>query len=120
YNEIKSLPVEDYDLIINDFEPVSAWACHLRHKACIALSHQSAVLNKHAPVPEKYDPLGKLILKKYAPSMMQFGFHFEAYDDHIFKPLIRHEIRAMQVSNAGHYTVYLPAYDDAKIIKVLN
>ena len=30
--EIKSLPISDYDLIINDFEPVSAWACKLKHK----------------------------------------------------------------------------------------
>src|SRR5438046_2482613 len=26
YAEIKNLPVEQYDLILNDFEPVSAWA----------------------------------------------------------------------------------------------
>src|SRR5690606_34948886 len=26
--EINSLPVDKYDLIINDFEPVSAWACY--------------------------------------------------------------------------------------------
>src|SRR5688500_17813188 len=34
--DIKSLPVEQYDLIINDFEPVSAWACRLKHKSCIS------------------------------------------------------------------------------------
>ena len=27
-SEIKSLPIEGYDLVINDFEPISAWACH--------------------------------------------------------------------------------------------
>ena len=25
--EIKSFPVENYDLVVNDFEPISAWAC---------------------------------------------------------------------------------------------
>jgi uncharacterized protein (TIGR00661 family) len=25
--EIHSVPVEEYDLVINDFEPVTAWAC---------------------------------------------------------------------------------------------
>lgn len=24
--EIKSVPIEDYDLVINDFEPITAWA----------------------------------------------------------------------------------------------
>jgi len=32
--EVKSFPVSDYDLIINDFEPVSTWACKLRQKPC--------------------------------------------------------------------------------------
>src|SRR5690606_12267715 len=28
--EINSLPIEKYDLILNDFEPISAWACQTR------------------------------------------------------------------------------------------
>ncbi len=28
--DIRNLPVEKYDLVISDFEPVSAWACRLR------------------------------------------------------------------------------------------
>ena len=49
YKEIASLPVHEYDLIINDFEPVSAWAARLKRKLCIGLSHQSAVLAPKAP-----------------------------------------------------------------------
>ena len=48
-NEVKNLPVEKYDLIINDFEPVSAWACYLKGKDCIGLSHHSAVLSPKSP-----------------------------------------------------------------------
>src|SRR5580698_2437726 len=33
-SEIKSLPVEQYDLIISDFEPVSAWAAQMAKKPC--------------------------------------------------------------------------------------
>ena len=63
YAEIKSLPVEKYDLIINDFEPVSAWACFIRKKECISLSHQAAVINKRSPAPKNSDVIGKTILK---------------------------------------------------------
>ena len=31
----KSLAVEEYDLVISDFEPVSAWACKRKHKHCV-------------------------------------------------------------------------------------
>ena len=50
WKEIKSVPVEDYDLVINDFEPVSDWACKLRGIPMISLSHQNAVLDNNAPV----------------------------------------------------------------------
>ena len=120
YNEIKDLPVNDYDLVISDFEPVSAWACRLRHKACIGLSHQSAVINKKSPKPKNIDPAGKLILKNYAPVTVEYGFHFKQYDKKIFTPVIRNEIRNAENINLGHYTVYLPSYSDNKIIKVLS
>lgn len=120
HKEIKNLPVENYDLIINDFEPVSAWACKLKHKPCVALSHQSAVLLPKVPQPKKIDPVGRLILKKYAPSTKQYGFHFKNYQDSIFTPVIREDIRNADVKAGYHYTVYLPSYDDNKIIKILS
>ena len=45
FNDIKKFPVQNYDLIINDFEPITAWACKLKNKPCIALSHQSSYLS---------------------------------------------------------------------------
>lgn len=120
YKEIKEIPIKNYDIVINDFEPVSAWACHFNHKDCIGLSHQSAVLNKKSPRPSEKDIVGKSILNNYAPVTEKYGFHFKAYDDKIFTPVIRDAIRNANNILLPHYTVYLPAYDDNKIIKVLR
>ena len=120
YAEIKSLPVENYDIIINDFEPVSAWACFIKKKECIGLSHQVAVINKKSPKPVNPDIIGRTILKNYAPVTYKYGFHFKAFDINIFTPVIRNEVREPHPVNSGHYTVYLPAYDDDRIIKVLK
>ncbi|TDH23272.1 glycosyl transferase [Segetibacter sp. 3557_3] len=120
FTEINSLPVQEYDLVINDFEPVSAWACYQKNKPCISLSHQAAVLNKKAPRPKNYDFVGKAILKNYAPVDEQYGFHFKAYDTNIFTPVIRKQVRQQVPADKGYYTVYLPAYDDKRIIKVLS
>lgn len=120
YKEIKSLPVHDYDLVISDFEPVSAWACILQKKECIGLSHQIGVLHKKAPKPRKADPVGKMILKRYAPVTYKYGFHFDSYGQSVFTPVIRKEIRELEPVNFGHYTVYLPSYDDRKILKALK
>lgn len=120
HKEIMTLPVEHYDLIINDFEPISAWACKLKKIPCVSLSHQSAVLAPNAPKPKKKDTLGKLILKKYAPTTKQYGFHFKAYEDTIFTPVIRQDIRLANCTTGDHYTVYLPSYDDEKILNILS
>ncbi len=118
--EIKSLPVEKYDIVINDFEPVSAWACFIKHKPCVGLSHQAAILNRKAPQPKNKNLAGIVILKYYAPTTVQYGFHFQSFGKNIFTPVIRKEIRELEISDKGHYTVYLPAYDDKRIIKILS
>lgn len=118
--EMRSVPVENYDLVINDFEPLSAWACKNKNVPCIAMSHQFAVIGKQAPVPKKYDPIAWLVLRYYAPCSMGIGFHFDEYDASTFTPVIRSEIRNAYIRNLGHYTVYLPAYSDKKIIKELS
>ncbi|MEM7548377.1 MAG: glycosyltransferase family protein [Bacteroidota bacterium] len=120
FREIRKIPVKDYDLVINDFEPVSAWACFFRGVPCVSLSHQSAVISKNAPKSELNDPLGWFFLKNYAPVQRSYGFHFETYDDSTYTPIIRSDLRNSEVTNEGHYTVYLPAYSDKKIISFLE
>ncbi|HBL78313.1 MAG: glycosyl transferase [Bacteroidetes bacterium GWF2_42_66] len=118
--DIRSVPVEKYDLVINDFEPVSAWACKIKRKPCIGLSHQNAVLHPGVPKPLKRDRFGEFILKNYAPVSEKYGFHFQPVGEHIFTPVIRRRIRNSKVGNKGHFTVYLPAYSDEEIIRVLG
>lgn len=118
--EIKDLPVEDYDLIINDFEPISAWAARNKGKRVVALSHQSALLSSKCPKPKSADLIGKSILKNYAPASVHYGFHFDAFDKNIFTPIVRRSIREKANLDYGHYAVYLPAYSDEKIIKTLS
>jgi uncharacterized protein (TIGR00661 family) len=118
--EINKLPIEKYDLIINDFEPVSSWAALKAGKTCIGLSNQAATLHPLAPLPKKVDILGKLILNHYAPVTHAYGFHFKALDQHIFSPIIRTEVRQINPTSEGHYTVYLPSYSDEKIIRNLK
>lgn len=120
WEEVKTLPVHEYDLIINDFEPISAWAAKLNNIPCIGLSHQSAVLRKEAPRPSRKDWKGEFILKSYAPTKISYGFHFQKYDDYTFTPVIRQQVRDQGVEDLGHYTVYLPSYSDEKLIKKLS
>ena len=116
WQDIKQVPVEDYDLVMNDFEPLTAWACYLRGKNCLSLSHQNAVLAPEAPKPKVIDYKGYLTLKYYAPSKQQFGFHFQPYDHQTFTPVIRRQVREAQNRQGSHVTVYLPAYSEEKLV----
>ncbi|WP_353130675.1 glycosyltransferase family protein [Parapedobacter pyrenivorans] len=118
-HEVSTLPIENYDLIINDFEPISAWACHTRDKECIGLSHQAAAMDTLAPKPKDQDMVGKFVMRNYAPATVNYGFHFKCYNHRIFTPVIRQQVRQLNVTDEGHYTVYLPAYDDARLLKQL-
>ncbi len=119
YKEIKMLPVKEYDLVINDFEPISAWACLFRNVPIISLSNQNALLNEKNSAFKKFR-LERLIIKYYAPAKNKFGFHFKTHSSSTFLPIIRKEIRYRNITNKGHYTVYLPSYSDEKIVKVLS
>ena len=120
YKEMKKFPVDKYDLVINDFEPISAWACRKREIPCVGLSHQSALLSNKVPSPKKIDPVGEWVLHHYAPVDKYVSFHFEQYDKNIFTPVIRSAVRLAKVETKDHYTVYLPAYDDKKLVPLLS
>ena len=74
----------------------------------------------NAPQPAKKDLKGVLVLKHYAPVTAAYGFHFKKYTDNIFTAVIRKEIRDIQPTDEGHYTIYLPAYDDNALVQHLT
>jgi uncharacterized protein (TIGR00661 family) len=117
--EVRQLPVRQYDLVINDFEPVSAWAAKLKGVKCISISHQSAILHADAPKPRGVRRGAMFFMKTYAPAKQAYGFHFKELGDRITTPVIKNDIRQQPKEEGSHYTVYLPAYDDIKIIAFL-
>lgn len=118
--EIRKCKVSEYDIVINDFEPISAWASYFKNVVCVSLSHQAILLNKNVPKPTVKSKVGKFVLKHYAPSVEKYGFHFKSYDKRIYPAVIRHEIRKQNIKEKKYYTVYLPSYSDEKIIRILT
>jgi uncharacterized protein (TIGR00661 family) len=119
WKDARSLPLKQYDLVINDFEPVSAWACKLQKIPSVSLSHQCSFVSPKTPRPAKWS-WAEWLFKYYSPTTNYVGFHFERYADFIHTPVIRSEIRQLTPTNEGHYTVYLPAYDDKLLISLLT
>lgn len=120
-SDIYSLPVEKYDLVLTDFEPITAWAARVKGRPSVAISHQAALLSPRIPrPPDGRNRFQEMVLEWYAPAPVLIGLHFERYDDFIFTPIIREEVRKQEPRNDGHYTVYLPSYDYARISGILK
>ncbi|MCB9327635.1 MAG: glycosyl transferase [Lewinellaceae bacterium] len=109
--ELNSLNLEKYDLIINDFEPLTSHLAKKYHKPILQIGHQASFQSKKTPRPDKKSVLGELILKKYATGDKYLGFHFEKYDEGILYPIIKKEILDASPINNGHITIYLPSVD---------
>lgn len=118
--EVLSFPVQNYDLVINDFEFITAYACKLKSVPLLAIGHQSAFFSDKSPRPKQKSALGEFILKHYAPAPSAIGFHFKPYDSFIYTPVIRRQVRDLFVSDFGHITVYLSAFDDDFLLPILN
>jgi uncharacterized protein (TIGR00661 family) len=110
YSEAKSLPIEEYDLIINDFDFVTSLACSLKKIPCVHFGHQASFQSEKTPRPHKKNILGNFILEKFVKSNSHIGLHFENYDHHIYNPIIKEDIIKANPINDGHITVYLPQY----------
>ncbi len=111
YQEAKDLPVEKYDLIINDFDHITSKACRIKNVPSVQFGHQASFMSDKTPRPESRSILGEWVLNKYAPSSNYVGLHFDRYDDFIFPPIIKDVFINANSSDQGHITVYLPSYD---------
>ena len=115
YQEAKALPVEKYDLVINDFEFVASLACSLKKKPCIQFGHQASFQSKKTPRAKTVNPMGNLILENFVKSEKYLGLHFDSYDNNIYNPIIKDEIINAVPINDEHITVYLPQYSIAHL-----
>jgi uncharacterized protein (TIGR00661 family) len=59
FKAIREIELSQYDLVINDYEPLTGWACKFKKHPMIELSHQASMLFKETPKPDKKDFFGK-------------------------------------------------------------
>jgi len=109
-NDVRSVPLDEYDLVISDYEPISAWSAKWEEVPCVALSHQASFLSPETPRPDQKSLVAESLLQYFAPAGNPIGFHFQRYDHFIKPPVIRSAIRSLEVKRKDHITVYLPAY----------
>src|SRR5438477_1537772 len=119
-NEIDQLPVERYDLVLNDFDHITAAACAKKRISSIQFGHQASFQSTHTPRPAETSTVGEWLLKNYARATHYLGLHFEKYDEFIFQPVVKKEILEALPKDKNHVTVYLPSYCEPQLEQIFH
>ena len=120
YREAKQLPIEQFDVVINDFDCITSLACRLKKISSISFGHQACFKSLQTPRPQKRDALGEAVLQHFAPATKYIGLHFESYDSFIHPPIIKDEILQATPMDLNHITVYLPSFDKECLEKAFH
>ena len=120
HHEARDLPVEQYDLVINDFEHITALACKKKKVPSVQFGHQASFMSAATPRPQQKSMLGELVLKQYAKATNYIGLHFQPYDAFIFPPVVKDVFINAQPTDEGHITVYLPAFQQHCLLTYLH
>ncbi|WP_096084494.1 MJ1255/VC2487 family glycosyltransferase [Agaribacterium haliotis] len=85
WKDIRTLDLSSYDLVLTDFEPISAWAAKRQGKLCVGVGHQYAF---HHEVPSRGHTLaGSLVMKHFAPADVELGLHWHHFNAPILPPI---------------------------------
>lgn len=132
WQDIQQLNTRRYDLVLTDYEPITAWAARRQGTPVLALGHQYGL---HQPVP--LDGFGwwqRRLLANFAPARQQIGLHWHHFDSvasdrRVILPPVVHLVAGTEATtdcmqagaqdNAGFVLVYLPFESPQDIVSWL-
>jgi len=110
--EQRDIPFKDYDLVVTDFEPITAWSSVRFKIPSIQISHQASFLDNNVPRPASRSIIGEYIMKYFCPTNDYIGLHYKEYGDNISEPIISKRIQNCTTQIKNHITVYLSWHND--------
>lgn len=106
YRDIASFDDYDYDLVITDFEPVSARIARRKSLPSIGVGHQYAFIHD-VPISGS-NPIARFVIKHFAPVDYPVGLHWHHFNQPILPPIVPHKIANSYQKSANKMLVYLP------------
>jgi uncharacterized protein (TIGR00661 family) len=118
--EISELDVSGYDLVMNDFEPVTAWAARQQQVPCLGLSHQNSFRYDVPAAPRSW--LDQLLVRYFAPCDQHIGLHWHHFNQPLLPPIVHLNtpVTGQPQSAPPRVLVYLPFEDLMHITALLQ
>jgi uncharacterized protein (TIGR00661 family) len=115
-SDIRSLNLKDYDFVITDYEPITAWASKYKKKESIGIGHQYS-FNYNIP-KSHFNLITSTVMKYYAPVDKGIGLHWNHFSQQILPPLI--DTTMISNNTETFVLVYLPFENYDEIIKLFS
>jgi len=105
--DIYELDLSKYDLIISDFEPITAWAAKIQGKKSLGIARQYSFINTKLRKELPFNPLFDFVINFFALCDKTISLNYKSYDENMYTPIIKKLIRDSVVTENNHITVYI-------------
>ncbi len=116
--DVRQLEWRGYDLVISDYEPVTAWMARKRGLPSIGIGHLYAFI--HAVPKSPGNHLAHWVTNNFAPVQYAIGSHWHHFDQPLLPPTVAEDVHQLTPSEAEHILVYLPFERQADVIELLS
>ena len=123
WKDIRSPNLTDYDLVISDYEPITARAARRHNVRSVGIGHQYAFCY---PVPERGGNfVTRTIMQKYAPVDIPVGLHWHHFNQPILPPIVDLQYGLAAEDDAttnvmANVLVYLPFEDQSSLLPLFR
>lgn len=105
-------PIKGYDLIISDFEPITAWSSKISNIKSIGISNQCGIDNSLM----RGFTLSKAFIKYFAPCDDYINITYFGEN----QTIISGEIQKSKIETSDFFIIYLPNIEVNRIIEILS
>jgi uncharacterized protein (TIGR00661 family) len=106
FSDIRNFNARGYDLVITDFEPITARIAISSGLPSIGIGHQYAFSYK-IPI-DGFNPLSWLIMRTFAPARFAIGLHWHHFKQPILPPIVPETVPVGNGIDRKKVLVYLP------------
>lgn len=118
FADARRLDLDAFDLIVTDYEPVTAWSARWHGRECIGIGHQYAFRHR-VPVAGN-NPAAAWVMHQFAPATQLLGLHWHHFDQPILPPIVDVLDPATVTPIDDLVLVYLPFENPAAVIDLLR